>query len=228
MAAHNVAVKKSHSWWIVAAMAIVMLPISMDRFGLVVALPSIGSRFSAGTSELAWVLNITFVFFGAGAMVLGRLCDIAGRRRLLLVSMAVLALSSVGCAAAPDILALLVFRALQGVGMSGVYAASFPIVNTAFAPERRSRGLGMWTAGFLLGNVIGAPLTGWLSDSLSWRWLFWANLPLLGVALVMILLVVPESRDPTAPRHVSGTSVVAPTVGFLLLIAAVQSGNERG
>jgi EmrB/QacA subfamily drug resistance transporter len=209
-------------------MALVMLPISIDSFGLVVALPSISSRFSATTSELAWVLNMAILFFGAGAMVLGRLSDILGRRRLLIGSMAVLALASVGCALSPSIGALIGFRALEGIGMSGTYAASFPIVSNAFAPERRSVGLGMWAAGFMLGNVVGGPLAGWFSQSLSWRWLFWLNLPLLAVGLGITLFAVEESRDDSASRSIDWFGVVTPAVALLCLLFGLQSANELG
>jgi EmrB/QacA subfamily drug resistance transporter len=209
-------------------MALVMLPISIDSFGLVVALPSISARFSATTSELAWVLNMAILFFGAGAMVLGRLSDIVGRRRLLLASMAVLAVASVGCALAPSIDALIGFRALEGIGMSGTYAASFPIVSNAFPPDRRSVGLGMWAAGFMLGNVVGGPLAGWFSQSLSWRWLFWLNLPLLAAGLAVTLFAVEESRDDSASPVIDWFGVVTPTIALLCLLFGMQSANELG
>jgi MFS family permease len=144
------------------------------------------------------VLNMAILFFGAGAMVLGRLSDIVGRRRLLLAALAVVAVASVGCALAPSVGALIGFRALEGIGMSGTYAASFPIVSNAFPPERRSVGLGMWAAGFMFGNVVGGPVAGWFSQSLSWRWLFWLNLPLLAAGLALTLFAVEESRDESA------------------------------
>ncbi|HEY6624494.1 MAG TPA: MFS transporter [Acidimicrobiales bacterium] len=209
-------------------MALVMLPISIDSFGLVVALPSISSSFSATTSELAWVLNMAVLFFGAGAMVLGRLSDIVGRRRLLIAAMGVLALASVGCALAPSIGTLIGFRALEGIGMSGIYAASFPIVSNAFPPERRSIGLGMWAAGFMLGNVVGGPLAGWFSESLSWRWLFWLNLPLLAVGFSITLLAVEESKDESASRSIDWFGVVTPALALLCLLFGLQSANELG
>jgi EmrB/QacA subfamily drug resistance transporter len=209
-------------------MALVMLPISIDSFGLVVALPSISSTFSATTSELAWVLNMAILFFGAGAMVLGRLSDIVGRRRLLLSSLAVVAVASVGCALAPSIGALIGFRALEGIGMSGTYAASFPIVSNAFPPERRSVGLGMWAAGFLFGNVVGGPVAGWFSQSLSWRWLFWLNLPLLAAGLALTLFAVKESRDESASRVIDWFGVITPTIALLCLLFGMQSANELG
>lgn len=209
-------------------MALVMLPISIDSFGLVVALPSIGARFSATTSELAWVLNMAILFFGAGAMVLGRLSDIVGRRRLLLASLAVVAVASVGCALAPSIGALIGFRALEGIGMSGTYAASFPIVSNAFPPRRRSVGLGMWAAGFMFGNVVGGPVAGWFAQSLSWRWLFWLNLPLLAAGLALTLFAVEESRDESASRVIDWFGVITPTVALLCLLFGLQSANELG
>jgi MFS family permease len=161
--------EQNRRWWVLVAMTVVMLPLTIDGFGFVVALPTIASDLRGGTTDLAWVLNVAILFFGASVMVMARLADIFGRRRLLLVGIVVLALASVGCALAPTIGALIVLGALEGLGMGIVYGASFPIVTSAFPPEQRSTGIGLWAAAFLTGNVFGGVLAGWLSQSVSWR-----------------------------------------------------------
>ncbi|HEX3946393.1 MAG TPA: MFS transporter, partial [Acidimicrobiales bacterium] len=215
-------------WWVVVAMAVAVLPLPIDSFGLVVALPSIGARFSATTATLAWVLNGAMLAFGAGVMVLGRLSDVFGRRRMVLYAMAVLGAGSMGCALAPSMGVLIAFRVLEGAGMAGVYAASFPIVNHAFPPARRAMGLGLWAGGFMLGTVIGPPLAGWLVQHLSWRWIFWINVPLLAVALALTLFAVEESRDEGASRRLDWFGIVVPTVGVFCLLFALQSASGLG
>ncbi len=209
-------------------MALVMLPATVDSFGIVVALPHIGSTFDVGTSALAWVVNITVLFFGSGIMVLGRLGDIFGHRRVLLYSIAAIVVGSAGTALAPNIGVMLVFRAIEGIGMSGCFATSLPIMIHAFPPEKRSVGLASWTAGLLLGNVFGAPLAGWFAQALTWRLIFWVNLPLMAAAVVIIYLAVDESRDPSVSGSVDWFGVVVPTVAILALLFALQSANALG
>ncbi len=107
-------------------MTVVILPLTINAFGFVVALPTIASSLHGGTTDLAWVLNVAILFFGASVMVTARLADILGRKRILLGGIAVLTLASVGCALAPSIRALTAFRALEGLGMGMVYGAALP------------------------------------------------------------------------------------------------------
>ena len=86
----------------------------------------------------------------------------------------------------------------------------------------------MWAAGFMLGNVVGGPLAGWFSESLSWRWLFWLNLPILAVGLGITLFAVEESRDDSASRSIDWFGVVTPAVALLCLLFGLQSANELG
>ena len=183
-------------------MTVAMLPLSIDTFGFVVALPTVGSEFNAGTAELAWILNIAVLMFGACTMAMGRLGDIVGRRRVVIWGMGVMVASSIGCALAPSAAVLIVFRGVEGISMAMLYGSSFPIVANAFPESQRATGIAYWAAGYLSGNVIGAPLAGWLSQSVSWRALFWINLPLMALALMLTLWAVRESRDPTASRRI--------------------------
>ena len=215
-------------WWVVVAMTVAMLPLSIDTFGFVVALPTIGSEFSAGTAELAWILNVAVLMFGACTMAAGRLGDIVGRRRMVIWGMAVMVGSSIGCALAPSVGVLIVFRGIEGVSMAMLYGSSFPIVADAFPAEQRATGIAYWAAGYLSGNVIGAPLAGWLADSVSWRALFWINLPLMALSLVLTLRAVSESRDPTASRHIDWFGVVVPILGLLALLYGLQQANDVG
>lgn len=209
-------------------MTLAMLPLSIDTFGFVVALPTVGSEFNVGTAELAWILNVAVLMFGSCTMAAGRLGDIVGRRRMVICGMAVMVGSSIGCALAPSVGVLIVFRGIEGVSMAMLYGSSFPIVAEAFPPEQRATGIAYWAAGYLSGNVIGAPLAGWLADSVSWRALFWINLPLMALALALTLAAVRESRDPTASRHIDWFGVIVPILGLLALLYGLQQANGVG
>lgn len=86
----------------------------------------------------------------------------------------------------------------------------------------------MWAAGFMFGNMVGGPVAGWFSQSLSWRWLFWLNLPLLAAGLALTLFAVEESRDESASRVIDWFGVITPTVALLCLLFGMQSANELG
>jgi EmrB/QacA subfamily drug resistance transporter len=209
-------------------MTVAMLPLSIDTFGFVVALPTVGSEFNASTAELAWILNVAILMFGSCTMAAGRLGDIVGRRRMVIWGMAVMVVSSIGCAVAPSVGVLIVFRGVEGVSMAMLYGSSFPIVADAFPKEQRPTGIAYWAAGYLSGNVIGAPLAGWLADSVSWRALFWINLPLMALSLVLTLASVRESRDPTASRNIDWFGVIVPILGLLALLYGLQQANGAG
>lgn len=220
--------EQNRRWWVVVAMTVVMLPLTIDGFGFVVALPTIASDLKAGTSDLAWILNIAMLFFGAATMVMGRLADILGRRRVLIGGIGLMTLASIGCALAPSVGFLTFMRGVEGLSMGTLYGASFPIVANSFPPEQRSTGIGLWAAGFLTGNVFGSPLAGWLSSSISWRAIFWVNLPLMALGLLLTLAAVKDSRDPTVSRHIDWFGCAAPVVGFLALLYALQQANSLG
>jgi MFS family permease len=163
-------------------MTVALLPLSIGGFGYVLTLPAIASDLHGTAANLAWTLNVEVLFFGVSTMVMGRLADVIGRRRMGVAGMLAIILSSVACALAPSVELLIVFRDLQGISFGMVYGASLPIVSSAFPDKQRATGLGMWAAGYLIGAVVGTPMAGLLADAVSWRALFWLNVPLTLIA----------------------------------------------
>jgi len=220
--------EENRRWWVLGSMTVALLPLSIGGFGYVVTLPAIASDLHGTAADLAWTLNIEVLFFGASTMVMGRLADVIGRRRMVGAGMLAVILSSVACALAPSVELLIVFRGLQGISFGMVYGASLPIVSTAFPDEQRATGLGMWAAGYLIGAVLGTPLAGLLADAVSWRALFWLSVPLMLIALGLTSMAVPESRDPTVPRRIDWFGVILPALGILSLLYSLQEANDVG
>ncbi|MGA3147178.1 MAG: MFS transporter [Acidimicrobiales bacterium] len=207
---------------------VVSIPIAFDGLGLSVALPSIGAGLSATTSELAWVMNLTLIMMAGGALAFGRLADSIGRRRVLLGGLALSAVATVGCALSPSVGVLIGFRALQGIGFSAVLTTSVSLAAGAYAGERHSIGLSRWFAASLLASIVGSPLIGSVCQFSSWRWVFWLDLPFLGVGFVLVLLMDERSSRSSAPPRFDWMGLALQVLGFLLVSFGLQSANELG
>jgi EmrB/QacA subfamily drug resistance transporter len=218
---------ESRKWWVVIAMSGVMIVLTVDFFGLTVALPSIGDDLDASTSTLLWTVNAYLLAFVSPMIAIGRFADIFGRRKMALVGMVLFVVASAACAAAPTDLFLIAARVVQGVGGGIIFTVSVSIVNNAFPPDERPKALGIWSGVGLAGSALGPFLAGILTEFASWRWFFFINVP-IGIATFLITLAaVDESRDPSFTGGIDWTGFATLTVGFVMLILGLQqSGNE--
>jgi DHA2 family multidrug resistance protein len=177
--------------WIVAisVMLATFLEI-LDTTVVNVSLRHIGGSLSATPDEATWVLTSYLV---ANAIILpmtGWLANYFGRKRILMLSMAGFTLSSVACGLAPNLPALLLFRVIQGLAGGGLAPLSQAILLEAFPPEKRTRAMAFWAIGMLVAPMLGPVLGGWITDSYSWRWLFYINLPIGAAGMLMSHLFI--------------------------------------
>ena len=212
--------------WIVAIS--VMLGTFMevlDTTVVNVSLPHIAGSLSASTDEATWVLTSYLV---ANAIVLpltGWLANYFGRRRILLVSVAGFTCFSFLCGIAPNLPALIVFRIFQGATGGGLQPLSQAILLEAFPPEKRGKAMAFWALGIVVAPMLGPVLGGWITDSYSWRWLFYINLPIGVAAVVMAMLFI---FDPPYIRR-RAQSVDYWGIGYLALgIGALQIMLDKG
>ncbi|MFO0998687.1 MAG: MFS transporter [Alphaproteobacteria bacterium] len=219
---------RSQKWWIVGAMASPVLLICIDFYGIIVALPTIGDAFGADSELLEWTINGFFLGFAAPLVAVGRLADIVGRRRIVLLGSLLFALASAFCGFAEDAAALIGGRALQGIASALMFSASLSIVSNAFTKEERGHGIGVWSAIGLLGSAIGPVVGGLLTEDLSWRWFFYVNLPVAAAGIALTLLVVPESRDESAPRAIDLPGFVLVTAAFVGIVLGLQLSSRLG
>jgi EmrB/QacA subfamily drug resistance transporter len=180
---------------IVAVLAIAVFMSSLDLFIVNLAFPSIAQESpGTGLDSLSWVLNAYTIVFAAVLIPAGRWADQVGRRRALVTGLALFTGGSLLCGLAPGVAWLVAARAVQAVGAGVMVPASLSLLLAVVPAEQRARALGSWSAlgalGAALGPVIGGGLVG-----LGWRWVFWVNLPVGIVAIVLALRLVPESRD---------------------------------
>ncbi len=211
---------------ILIAVALPLVVLSIDFSGVAVALPDIGNDLDASSGSVGWVLN-AFALGAAGPLLVsGRIADRYGRRRLLLAGVALFCAGTLLCAVAWTFEVLVLSRAVQGVATSLFMPASLSVVSTSAGPERRAWAIGMWSA---IGSTAAAaaPVVGGLVvDSLGWRWFFALNVPLLALAAVMIIAVVPESRGDDRRIDVLGAAIV--TASVTSVVYGLQEAGLRG
>jgi EmrB/QacA subfamily drug resistance transporter len=181
--------------WVVAATVLGSSMVFLDGTVVNVALPSIGKEFDAGISELQWVLNSYLLALASLILLGGSLGDRFGRKRMFVLGAVWFTAASVLCGLAPSAGWLIAGRVLQGVGGALLAPGSLAILEAGFAREDRSRAIGIWSGLAGVSTAIGPLLGGWLIDAVSWRAVFFLNIP-LGIAVVLVSMRhIPESRD---------------------------------
>ena len=182
-------------WKALAVLALIQFMLVLDVTVVNVALPHIQNDLGFSRAGLAWVVNGYVLMAGGFLLLGGRLADIFGRRRLFLIGVALFAVASVSCGAAANPGMLVASRFLQGVGEALAAPASLGLIALLFPdPRERMKALGIWGGIAGLGGTTGTVISGVITDSLSWRWIFLINLPVAVFALLVVPGLVSESR----------------------------------
>jgi EmrB/QacA subfamily drug resistance transporter len=190
--------------------------VGMDTTVVNIALPSIGRDLGLATSQLQWVVDAYTLVLASLLITSGALADKLGRRRIFRIGLVFFALGSAACALAPTVGTLVAARVVQGIGGSMLSPVALAIVVSAITDlRRRAQAIGVWASVFGLSMAAGPVLGGLLTAGLGWRTVFWMNLPIIAVVLVLTVFFVPESRS-AAPRGLD-------VPGQLLLIVMVGS-----
>jgi EmrB/QacA subfamily drug resistance transporter len=219
---------RNRRWWTLGAMSFALFMIMLDNTVVNVALPSIQKDLGASLSALEWTINAYTLAIAVLLVSAGRLGDIFGRRRAFLFGVSVFALSSATAGFAPNDISLIVSRAVQGIGAAFMMPATLSIVTNAFPPAERGRAIGTWAGVSALALALGPVVGGLLTEQVSWRAIFFLNLPVAALAIVVSLAAVQESRDRTVPRAVDYAGVATLTVGIGALVLALVEGNDWG
>src|SRR5215216_170005 len=146
--------ERNRRWWVVIAMALTTLLMTIDFNGLTVALPTIGRDLGTSTTGLQWTINAYLLALAAPSVAAGRLADIFGRRKVLLIGTVVFIAGSAASGLAQADWWLIAARVVQGFGAAALFAASLSIVSNAFPPEERSKGIGVWAGIGTVGLVL--------------------------------------------------------------------------
>ena len=185
--------------------------VTVDSTVVNVALPAIEDDLGGGLAGQQWTSNAYLVTLGSLLLIGGSLGDIFGERRVFALGVLGFGVTSIACALAPTIEALVLARALQGVAGAALTPAALAVIVNTFPPPERGKAVGAWTAWGGIGTVLGPLIGGQLVDTASWRWIFAINVPIVIVTMILILRVVPagRERDPDARVDVVGAALCA-------------------
>ncbi len=215
-------------WWTLAAMCFALFMIMLDNTVMNVALPSIQKDLGASISSLEWVVNGYSLSFAVLLATGGRLGDILGRRRMFMTGVVLFAISSATAGLAPSTGALVASRVTQGIGASLMMPATLSIITNAFPPAERGRAIGTWAGVSALALALGPLLGGFLTEHVSWRAIFYLNIPVAAAAIAATLFAVRESRDETVGREIDWAGTAVLTVGLTAGVLALIEGNSWG
>ena len=181
--------------WILVATILGSSMAFIDGTVVNVALPALQASFHATVVDVQWVVESYGVLLGALILVGGSFGDLFGRRLIFLLGVAIFALASAACGLALDIHQLILARSIQGAGAALLVPGSLAIISTSFDEKSRGQAIGTWSGFTAITTALGPVLGGWLIQHASWRWVFFINLPLAAVVIVISLWHVPESRS---------------------------------
>jgi EmrB/QacA subfamily drug resistance transporter len=228
----------NRKWWTLGAMCFALFMIMLDNTVVNVALPSIQRDLHASISGLEWTINGYTLSFAVLLATGGRLGDIFGRRRMFLFGVVIFALSSATAGFAVNSTDLVISRVVQGVGAALMMPATLSIITDAFPASERGKAMGMWAGVSALALAVGPVVGGALTEHVSWRAIFYLNIPVAIGAVTAALFAVRESRDTSVGREVDYAGVVGREVDYAgvvvltaaltALILALVEGNEWG
>jgi EmrB/QacA subfamily drug resistance transporter len=220
---------EARRWLVLAVTVAAQFMVILDVSVVNVALPSIKQDLHFSQEGLQWVITAYSILFGGMLLLGGRLADLLGRRRLFMAGVAVFMLGSLLSGLAWSEGALIVTRAVQGLGGALLAPAALSIVVTTFREGRdRNVALAVWGAVSGVGGAVGVLLGGVLTSYLSWSWIFFVNLP-VGVAILFISpWLLGESRAAVAHRHFDVLGASSITAGLMLLVYAITRASQHG
>jgi EmrB/QacA subfamily drug resistance transporter len=218
----------NRKWWTLGAMCFALFMVMLDNTVVNVALPSIQRDLHAQISALEWVVNGYTLTFAVLIATGGRLGDIFGRRLMFLTGVIIFAITSATAGLAQDPAMLVGSRAVQGVGAALMMPATLSIITNAFPAAERGKAIGTWAGVSALALSIGPVVGGFLTEYVSWRAIFFINLPVAVGAVIATVFAVRESRDETVDRRVDYPGVVALTASLTAIVLALIEGNSWG
>ena len=193
-----------------------------------VALPSIGRELHYTPTGLQWVVNAYVLTFAGFLLLGGRIADIYGRRRVFILGLSLFSLASLACGLAQTSAQLTAARAVQGVGGAVLSPATLTIIMTTFTDGRaRHRAIGTWSAVAGAGGASGALLGGILTSTLSWRWVFFINVPIGALAIAASYVLLTETRSLDANRSLDIAGAITATAGLGALVYAIVGTTDH-
>ena len=220
--------EENRKWWTLGAVAFALFMIMLDNTVVNVALPSIQRDLGIGLSELEWTVNAYALTFAVLMLSGGKLADFFGRRRVFLIGLAIFTLSSLACGLATTGGTLIGARTLQGVGAAIMMPATLSIISATFPPHQRGMAIGIWAGVSAMALAIGPLIGGLITEHIDWSWIFFLNVPIGVLGIVVSALVIDESRDTSADQRLDIPGLFASAVALFALTFALIEANAYG
>jgi EmrB/QacA subfamily drug resistance transporter len=220
------AAARSEKNWVLGVTALASFMMALDSLVITTAFATIRADFGSSVETLQWAVNAFNLTFAVLLLTGAALGDRFGRRRIFAAGIALFVVASAACALAGTAAALIASRAAQGAGAALVMPLAMAILSGAFAKEERARALGIFSGITGSALIIGPAIGGLITESLGWRWIFWINLPIGGIAIGLIFARLRESFGPKAALDIPGLLLVA--VAALALVWSLLRGNPAG
>jgi len=211
---------------VIGVLALAVFMSSLDLFIVNLAFPYISKQYpGTSLSSLSWVLNAYTIVFAAVLVPAGRWADRIGRRKLFVGGLVAFTLGSALCGLAPGVAALIAARVVQAAGAGAMVPASLSILLAVVPAQGRAKAIGTWSAFGALGAALG-PVIGGSLVQVNWRWVFWINVPVGVLAVILAARVVPESRDSASRGRpdLIGAGLLAASVGLVALALVKAPG----
>ena len=222
-----VAASAARRWFALGALALAVLAVGVDGTVLSVALPTLSKALHASESDLQWFSSGYFLVLAAAMLPAGFLGDRYGRKKVLLVSLALFGVGSAGCAYSKSVGEFMAARVLVGLAGAGLIVMALSVLTVLFSKGERPKAVGIISAATFVAFPIGPILGGWLLTSYWWGWVFLINVPVVVVALVAVVALVPESRASERPG-LDVVGVAASGGGLMLLTYGLIEAGQDG
>jgi EmrB/QacA subfamily drug resistance transporter len=219
---------ENKKWWTLAAVSVGLFMIMLDNTVVNVALPSMRNSLHMSLSELEWVVAGYALTFAAFMLIGGKLADFLGRRLVFMLGLAVFTGASLACGLAPNGGFLIGARIVQGLGGALMNPATLSIIAATFAPRERGRAIGIWAGVSAMALAIGPLVGGLLTEHVNWNWIFFINVPVGLLGLLLAPMLIDESRDTSAEQRLDLPGLATSALGLFALTYAFIEGNSYG
>ena len=220
------AAERQHYNVTLAILTLAGIAFALQQTMVIPALPTLQRDLHTTTTWVTWVLTVFLLVASVATPILGKLGDQYGKERLLVISLAIFLVGSIGAAAAWNIWSLIALRAVQGAG-GAVFPLAFGIIRDEFPPEKVGVAIGLVSAVFGIGGGFGIVLSGVIVDNVSWRWLFIVGAVGIAAAMVLVQRFVPESPIKT-PSRVDYIGATLMSGGLIAMLVALTEGEVWG
>ncbi len=209
---------KNRKWWGLFALMPALAMVFVDQSVLPVALPTIQKHLGATNVQLQWCINAYLLVTAVLVLAGGKIGDWMGHRKAFTFGMIIFSIASALCGATPDVFWLIAARGLQGIGAALMFPASTALLMSLFPPSERGKATGINVSASSLFLIIGPLVGGYFTEALSWRWIFWINLPIAALGLILVYLFIQPSKVEKPKFDLRGFVYFVISSGSLIVI----------